>query len=147
MKTIETKCLLDNDKIENIEIAGFEQSYTLQIGEDGYIYEADIIRDDDGTIDECREYGALSDVTCDAETYIAHLINTDPDEWYYVDQKLFDADTDETFTHYVNVKEFISNHELENDAAQDFITKNIDEDGYLPVYFTVTDNTILAGDE
>lgn len=148
MKNINVKCLLDYEKIaeaEKIEITSFEQDYEFKIGKKGYVYEASLERDCEGNITEMYEYGALEQAH-DTETEIAKLFNKDPEEWYFLDQSLFDADNEERI-HFVNSKEFIDNNQIINEEELNFIRENTDEDGYMTVYITVTNNTIIGEDE
>lgn len=144
MKNITTKCLLDCEKIaekHNIEITSFEQDYEFKIGKEGYTYESSLERDAEGNIEDIINYGALA-VDYTAETKIARALNDDSAEWYYLDKKLFDADKGETIVHDVNASFFIRKNDF-NEEELDFIEENTGSDGYMKLYVTVTNNTIV----
>lgn len=135
-----TKSLANVDETEAVE--GFEQTFSFKIGEEGYTYESCLERDCEGNITESTGYGILADKTnWDTEDKIAYVINTDADVWYDLDQQVYDAGVDETFIYYVDVEEFLKNNMFEEEEIE-FI-KEHEEKGYMKVYITVTENTIL----
>lgn len=140
---IEVKCLLNNEKTaeeKNMEIMGFEQDYEFKIGKKGYTYESSLERDAEGNIEDIINYGALA-VDYTAETKIARALNDDPEEWYYLDQKLFNADKGETIVHDVDASFFIRKNDF-NEEELDFIEENTGS--MITLYITVTNNTIVG---
>lgn len=141
MKTIEIKNL--NEIPEEMSVGYMEQTYEFQIIENGYLYESTIERDYEGNITDSKVYGILTGnmLNWDTEDNIAYIFNKDNYEWINLDQKLFDADINETFTYYVDVENFMKNNFFE-DKEIEFI-KEHEEDGYMKIYITVTSNTVI----
>ena len=141
---MKTKSLANIDETE--AVTGFEQIFSFKIGEEGYTYESCLERDCEGNIESIEEpfEVAISSYT-DAETCIAGLFLKDSEVWYDLDQQLFDAEVGETFTYYMDVDAFMKKYyfdEEKREEKREFLKKH-EEKGYMKVYITVTENTIL----
>lgn len=139
MKTMKSLTELTDD----MEVEYISQYIEFSIGEKGYLYEDSIERDCEGNITDIHEEEVLEiDPKCDAETWVAHMFNQDPDIWYYLDQHIFDADRDETFTYNVDADEFLKNNFFDENEEK-FIKEHTDENGFMQVYITVVENEIF----
>lgn len=130
------------NELEDKKVESMEQDFTFKIGKEGFMYEADIERDCEGNITDVTEHGLLDDkVNWDTEDSIAHAFMEDAYIWADLDQEVFDADASETVIYYVDVAEFIKNNFFD-DEEMDFI-KEHEEEGYMRIYVTVTENRIF----
>jgi len=128
------------------KIKGFEQIYEFKIGSQGYTYEAFIERDNEGNIVDCEESEALNNPKIDSETWIAHYFNNDAYAWADLDQLMWDADKGETFIFPWNAQDVCGNSYEFTDEDMKFIEEHMDKEGYVQVYITVIENTIVERD-
>lgn len=142
MKTIIIKNLND---LEKEEIVLVEQDVEFKIGVEGDTYEITLEREEGGNISDIPGWRLLDYPVGDIQACIIHKFLNDAYIMYDIDQKMYDTDVDECFIHYVDVAEFIKNNFFD-DEEMDFI-KEHEEEGYMRIYVTVTENRVILEDE
>lgn len=125
---------------EYVKNCSFEQLYHFKIGAQGYTYEAMVERDENGNITDDIEGEALNTPKIDSETWVAYRFIKEADAWYDVDQLLWDTDEGETFTYLWKP---VESYDVYNDDDMEFISEHADENGYVSVYITLIENTII----
>lgn len=126
-----------------MENVTFEQIYEFKIGKNGYTYEAVIQRDNEGNITDAEEEESLNDPKIDSETWVAHYFNNDGYAWADLDQMMWDADEGEEFIYLWNAQDVCGNADEFSDEDMKFIEEHMDKEGYVPVYITIIENTII----
>ncbi len=141
MKTIIIKNLND---LEEEEVNYVEQDVEFKIGVEGDTYEITLEREDGGNISDIPGWSwrLLDYPVGDIQACIIHKFLNDAYIMYDIDQKMYDTDVDECFIHYVDVDEFIKNNFFD-DEEMEFIKEQEDEEGYMRIYVTVTENRVL----
>jgi len=116
------------------------QEYAFKLGKNGYVYQATIKRNTEGSIIDSDMFGPFIGPNVDTETWIAHLFNLDADIWSGFDQQLYTAKENETFIYYLNLKEFIKNNEFDDEDLE--FLNEISTNGYIKLYITVIENIL-----